>query len=66
MCKKESQMPEDSVEKDEGQRALDELYKDGSKPTLKELLEVTRKYDLKIVSVKFPTGEEEENPERNS
>lgn len=59
-------MPEDSTEKDEGQRALDELYKDGRKPTLKELQEVTRKYDLKNVSVKFPTGEEEENSESNS
>lgn len=48
----------------EGQRALDELYKDGRKPTLKELLEVTRKYDLKIVNVKFSSEEEEE--EENS
>lgn len=33
--KKESQMPEDSTQRDEGQRALDELYKDGRKPTLR-------------------------------
>ena len=59
-------MPEDSTEKDEGQRALDELYKDGRKPTLQELMEVTRKYDLKILSVNFPPEDEEEKIENNS
>ncbi len=59
-------MPEDSAEKDEGQRALDKLYEDGRKPTLKELLEVTRKYDLKIVRAEFPPEEEEERSENNS
>jgi hypothetical protein len=59
-------MPEDSAEKDEGKRTLDKLYEEGRKPTLKELLEVTRKYDLKIVSVKFPPEEEEEKSENNS
>jgi hypothetical protein len=59
-------MPEDSAEKDEGKRALDKFYEEGRKPTLKELLEVTRKYDLKIVSVKFPPEEEEEKSENNS
>ena len=59
-------MPENSAEKDEGQRTLDKLYEDGRKPTLKELLEVTRKYDLKIVRAEFPPEEEEERSESKS
>lgn len=59
-------MPENSAEKDEGQRALDKLYEDGRKPTLKELLEVTRKYDLKIVRAELPLEEEEERSKNKS
>ncbi|HET7143460.1 MAG TPA: hypothetical protein VFI68_05525 [Anaerolineales bacterium] len=59
-------MAEESAEKDEGALALDELYKDGRIPSLKELLEVINKYDLKLVSVKFPSDQEEEKSEDKS
>lgn len=61
-------MPEAPDEKDEAQRALactrkgEELYKDGRRPTLQELLDFSKKYEVKLVSVKFPS-EEEKKPE---
>ena len=63
--KKEIQMPEDSTESEE-ERDLEELYKDGRKPTLKELADIMKKHDLKLVSVKFPSVKDEENPEEKS
>jgi len=49
-------MSEDSTESDEAKRALDELYEDGRKPTLKELDEVIKKHGLKLVSIELPSG----------
>jgi len=57
---------ESTHEKDEGKRALDELYKDGRIPTLKELLEVINKHGLKLVHVKPPSDKEDENSEGKS
>ena len=59
-------MAEESTEKDDDKRALDELYENGRKPTLKELLEVINKHGLKLVSVKFPADEEQEKSEEKS
>ena len=48
-------MTEESTEKDETERDLDELYKDGRKPTLKGLADLTKKHNLKLVSIEFPS-----------
>jgi hypothetical protein len=56
-------MPEDSTEKDGAQRALDELYKDGRKPTLQELADLARKHELKLVKVEFPEPKKEAKTE---
>jgi hypothetical protein len=57
-------MSEAPDEKDEAQRALEELYKDGRKPTLQELLDFSKKFELKLVSVKFPSDEEKKPEEK--
>lgn len=57
-------MSEEPLEKDEAERDLDELYKDGRKPTLQELLELSKKHNLKLVDVKFPTEEEQKPGEK--
>jgi hypothetical protein len=58
-------MPEDSTE-EERERDLEELYKDGRISTLEELADVMKKHELKLVSVKFPSVEEEEKSEDKS
>jgi hypothetical protein len=57
---------ESAHEEDDGKLALDELYKDGRIPTLKELLEVINKHGLKLVNAKPPSDKEEENSEGKS
>ena len=51
-------------EQDEVRRSLEELYKDGRKPTLKELQDFTKKYNLKLVDIKFPSKEEKAPEEK--
>lgn len=53
-------MTEKNPGKSEAERDLDELYKDGRTPTLKELQEVTRKHGLKLVNVE--SSDEDEKP----
>jgi hypothetical protein len=48
--------------KKDGGKALDELYKDGRLPSLKELLDVTEKHEMKFVSITFPPKKEEGKP----
>jgi hypothetical protein len=49
-----------SNKKDEGKKALDELYKDGRFPTLQELADVVKEHEMKFVSVTFPSGKEKD------
>lgn len=63
ISQKESPMPEDATEKDETQRELDELYKDGRKPSLQELADLSKKRGLKLVSIEFPDTKKEAKAE---
>jgi hypothetical protein len=56
-------MPDESTRKDEVQNALDELYKDGRKPTLQDLAGVMEKHNLKLIGSEFPSlGKRGEKP----
>jgi hypothetical protein len=57
-------MSDESARKDEVQRALDELYKDGRKPTLQELVVVMEKHNLKLTGCEIPsTKKQEQTPQ---
>jgi hypothetical protein len=47
-------MSDESARKDEVQDALDELNKDGRKPTLQELADVMEKHNLKLTGCEIP------------